>query len=115
MPRVVRFELATEQPEWAADFYQAVFGWVVEKWRDFDYWLVTTGSDAEPGINGGLMLHQDARPRTVNLIEVDSIDPKIMDAGGRLVTDKVTVPGVGYTIYCTRNLFGLHQPDTEAK
>ncbi len=121
MPRVVRFELGTEEPERAAAFYREVFGWVIERWGDFDYWLVTTGEDDQPGINGGLMLHNDAKPRTVNTIQVDSIDEaadRIMQAGGKLVSDRVPLPGVGYNVYfrdTEGNLLGLHQPDPDAK
>jgi predicted enzyme related to lactoylglutathione lyase len=121
MPRVVHFELGTEQPERAVSFYQAVFGWEIEKWGDFDYWLITTGDGDEQGIDGALMVHQDAKPRTVNSIEVDSLDDagdRIMQAGGALVTDKITIPGVGHTIYfrdTEGNLLGLHQTDPEAK
>ena len=36
-------------------FYKEVFGWEFNKWNGpQDYWLVKTGEDNQPGINGGL-------------------------------------------------------------
>lgn len=54
MPRVVHFEVHADDPERAANFYSGVFGWELAKWEGpQDYWLITTGPDDEPGINGG--------------------------------------------------------------
>jgi len=121
MPRVVHFELGVADPERAATFYRAVFGWKVEKWGDFDYWLVTTGEADEPGINGAILVNKDAKPRTVNTVQVESIEDaaeKVLDAGGEVVTEKVTIPNFGYNLFCRDtegNLFGLHQVDPQAK
>ena len=55
MPRVTHFEIPADDPERAADFYRKVFGWEIKKWDGpVDYWLVTTGSADEPGIDGGI-------------------------------------------------------------
>lgn len=32
-----------------------MFKWKIEKWDQFEYWLVTTGEDDELGINGAIM------------------------------------------------------------
>jgi predicted enzyme related to lactoylglutathione lyase len=54
MPRVVHFEIAANDPDKAAAFYQEVFGWKITKWEGpQEYWLVETGEEGEPGINGG--------------------------------------------------------------
>ena len=55
MPRVIHFEIVAEKPERAMKFYKEVFGWEFNKWNGpQDYWLVKTGEDSQPGINGGL-------------------------------------------------------------
>ncbi|UCC76738.1 MAG: VOC family protein, partial [Anaerolineales bacterium] len=55
MGRVVHFEFNVPNPQRAAEFYQRVFGWKIEKWQGpLDYWLVMTGDEAEPGIDGGI-------------------------------------------------------------
>lgn len=50
------FEIPADDPGRAAKFYDDVFGWKVKKWDGpADYWLVTTGEDEEPGINGAII------------------------------------------------------------
>jgi uncharacterized protein len=54
MPRVVHFEIHANDPDAAAKFYSAVFGWNVTKWeRPVGYWLVSTGEGR--GIDGGIV------------------------------------------------------------
>jgi len=56
MPRIVHFEIPADDPQRAAAFYKKAFGWKIEKWPGpMEYWMVTTGPDGTPGINGGLM------------------------------------------------------------
>jgi predicted enzyme related to lactoylglutathione lyase len=56
MPRVVHFEIHAGDPERAVSFYQTLFGWNFQKWEGpMEYWMVITGPDDQPGINGGLM------------------------------------------------------------
>jgi len=53
MPRPTHFEIPSDNPERAISFYEAVFGWKFQKWEGpMPYWLITTGPDSEPGING---------------------------------------------------------------
>lgn len=121
MPRVIHFEINADDPDKAAEFYQRVFGWKIEKWAGpVDYWLVTTGEDTEPGINGAITRRSD-NLTTVNTIGVDSLDKavdEVVKAGGGVVQPKAAVPGVGYSAYCRDpegNVFGLMQEDSTAK
>lgn len=120
--RPIHFELGVVQPERAVQFYESVFGWKAMKWDGpMPYWLVTTGPEGEPGINGGIMIHQDSQPRTVNTIGVESVDDfaaKVVAAGGQVVAPKMAIPGIGWQAYCLDtegNLFGIHQMDAAAK
>ena len=55
MLRVTHFEMPADDPERLAEFYTNVFGWTVEKWDGpVDYWLVMTGDEGVPGIDGGI-------------------------------------------------------------
>ncbi len=99
MPKVVHFEIPVDDPQRAIKFYEKVFGWNIDKWEgEFDYWLVDAGEDDETGINGAI------KPRELgseisNYISVHSYDEfaqKISSEGGKMLTDKMTVPGTGF-------------------
>jgi uncharacterized protein len=122
MSRVVHFEIPATDPERAAAFYKKVFAWKFDKWAGpMDYWLVTTGTDGAPGINGGMLRKPGPVAVTTNTVEVDSVDAalaSVKSAGGKPVTPKAPIPGVGYFAYCEDtegNLFGVMQRDANAK
>src|SRR4030067_2909422 len=102
VPRVVHFEIPADNPERAAEFYTKVFDWKIEKWPGpFNYWLVTTGEEKEPGMNGAIM-EKNTFKTTVNTVDVPSVDEflkKIKEAGGKVVMPKGAVPGQGYVAY----------------
>lgn len=121
MSRVIHFEIPAADPERASKFYQKVFGWKFDKWAGpMEYWMVITGADGAPGINGGLMRNTTVKT-TTNTIGVESVDAAVKsatNAGGKLVMPKSPIPGVGYFAYCEDtegNLFGVMQADTNAK
>ncbi len=122
MPRVVHFEIGADDPERAVEFYKNVFGWQIQSWGGpQEYWLVTTGPQEEPGINGGLMRRMKENQPVVNTISVSSVDDfllKIKAAGGKALTPKMAIPGVGWMAYCMDtegNQFGIMQNDRAAK
>lgn len=121
MPRVVHFEIPAELPERAVKFYKKVFDWKIEKWEGpFNYWLVTTGEDKEPGINGAIMEKGNFKTTvyTVGVSSVDEFLEKIKEAGGKVIMPKGAVSGQGYIAYVTDtegNIFGLFQSDSSAK
>ena len=121
MPRVIHFEIPMDNNERATTFYSSVFGWKIEKSPFMDYWLATTGPDNEPGINGALAPRADTMKTTTNTVGVPSVDEflkKIAAAGGKAVTPKMPIPGIGYFAYCQDtegNLFGIMQDDKSAK
>lgn len=123
MPRVVHFDLGAESPERAAKFYEVVFGWKAQKWGGgpMDYWLVVTGPDGEPGINGGISRRRSGSEPVMNTIGVPSVDEyieKVKAGGGQVVRPKGPIPGVGWFAQCQDtegNLFGLMQTDPSAK
>lgn len=99
MSKVVHFEIPADEPERAIKFYENVFNWKIEKWDQMEYWLVTTGEDVEPGINGAIM-PKEFGSMVRDTISVDSYDEfakKIEKSGGKMLTDKMTVPGMGDT------------------
>jgi predicted enzyme related to lactoylglutathione lyase len=122
VPRVVHFEIDAKKPEEVVTFYEKVFGWKIEKWKGpVDYWLITTGRETEPGIDGGLSKRTEAEPSTVNTIDVPSVDKfveKIEANGGKIVRSKAAVPGVGWLAYFKDpegNLWGIMESDESAR
>jgi predicted enzyme related to lactoylglutathione lyase len=121
MSRVIHFEIPASDPDRAAGFYKKAFGWKIEKWPGpMEYWMVNTGAEGTPGINGGLMKNTTVKT-TTNTIGVESVDAAVgavTKAGGTLVMPKTPIPGVGYFAYLTDtegNLFGVMQSDQNAK
>ena len=121
MPRPVHFEISADDPERAVAFYEKTFGWKVEKWAGpMDYWMIMTGAEGEPGIDGGLAKRQSPGQNVTNTIDVDSVDAyvdKVIAAGGKVVLPKQAIPGVGYLAYCADtegNVFGLMKSDPNA-
>ena len=121
MSRVSHFEIPADDPERAITFYETVFGWKIEKWDDaMDYWMITTGDENEPGINGAIMKKEGPQSSVTNVIEVSSIDEtveKVTANGGTILLPKMPVPSIGYAASFRDdqgNVFGLMQPDTSA-
>ncbi|MDD3654285.1 MAG: VOC family protein [Desulfotomaculaceae bacterium] len=115
MARVIHFELNADQPERAVQFYENVFNWQIIKWDGpEDYWLIETG-EVKQGINGAIIKRRHPGETTVNTISVVDIEEfmeKIRKAGGKVLTEKMTIPGVGYVAYCQDtegNTFGIIQ------
>ena len=95
---VVHWELWSDNPEKIAKFYQQVFDWDVREIPELNYRLVETGGSG--GINGGIMKPQRGPwpGKLAFYIDVDDLDGyagKIEQAGGKIVVDKMDVPGVG--------------------
>ena len=90
MPRVVHFEIPSDDPERATRFYGDLFGWTFQPWGGPEpYWLVSTGAPGAPGIDGGLLRR----------------------------SPKMPVPGVGWLAYAQDpdgNTFGMMQADPAA-
>jgi len=126
MGRVVHFELHAQNPDRAIAFYRAVLGWEFQLWNGpAEYWLITTGKDDEPGINGGMVRRKgdidgQAVIAFVCTASVKSIDETIDRAtkhGGSIAVPKMPVPGVGWLVYfkdTEGNIFGAMQADAAA-
>ena len=123
MPRVIHFEIHADDPDRAIQFYN-LFGWEFIKWEG-PYWLVKTGPDSQPGINGGMHPRRGSVDGQgviayVCTVDTDSVDDAVKKAqtmGGPNVVPKMAIPGVGWLAYCKDtegNIFGLMQNDPQA-
>ena len=120
MGRVTHFEINAEDPERAIKFYQDALGWTIEKWGGpIEYWLVMTGDEKTPGIDGAIMRGEKRGMGTYNIIEVYSVQESlaaVIKAGGKKLSEIDTIPGVGLFCYCEDtegNKFGLMHSETK--
>jgi predicted enzyme related to lactoylglutathione lyase len=128
VPRVIHFEIHAEDPRRAIKFYETVFAWTFHRWPGpVEYWLVTTGSKEEPGIDGGLVLRRGGAPAegqpvnayvcTLDVSDVDAAVTAARSAGGSVAVPKMAVAGVGWLAYVKDtegNILGLMQTDSSA-
>ncbi len=126
MPRVAHFEIHANDPQRAIAFYQKCFGWQFQSWPGpTPYWLITTGPDSEPGINGGLLqrpgnqIGRDANAFvcTITVTDIAAAEQCVTANGATIALPRQAIPGVGWQFYATDpegNLFGVHQADPKA-
>lgn len=122
MPKVIHFEIPAADTERALKFYIKVFGWKFDQYPGpMNYWLAKAGEDKETGINGAITQKGDVVNVTTNTISVPSYEvaiKKIIEAGGKVLSEKTVVPTIGYMSYCQDtegNVFGIMQIDSDAK
>lgn len=97
--RIVRFEIAAEDPEALMSFYSELLNWQFQKAEatEVDYWLCETGTN-EPGIDGAVMRNRDRRQPWLNYVDVASVDEALEKAtrlGATVAMPKTPVPGNG--------------------
>ena len=123
MGRAVHFEIHAADPERAAEFYRAVLEWKVDRWGDQDYWLLTTGPDGTPGINGALTPRRGPAPDpdgpvsgyvvTHQVADVAATVAAAVEHGAVVAVETHQIPGVGTQAYLRDpdgNLSGVHTP-----
>jgi len=122
MNRVTHFEIGADKPEELISFYSKAFDWRFEKWQGpMEYWMIMTGDEKKPGIDGGLSMREEQGMNTINTIDTQDIDEsikKVTKNGGKIILPKHVIPGVGWLARFSDpqgNVFGLMQTDTSAK
>jgi predicted enzyme related to lactoylglutathione lyase len=138
MPTIVHFEIPANDIGRAKKFYNALFGWKIEKWpgtedyssqltspvtgQSIEYWMVITTDDkGNKALGGGMMKRQMPEHQVTNYIGVESIDEyssKVKELGGKVVAPKHAVPGMGYFALCIdteNNSFAIWESNENAK
>lgn len=129
MPRPIHFEIHASDPERVQAFYRTLFGWQFQAWSGpAEYWVISTGEAAQPGINGGMVRRSGPAPAegqavnafvcTVDVADLDATLRALPAAGGTLALPRMAVPGVGWLAYVKDpdgNLCGLMQADSAAR
>ncbi len=124
MPRPVHFEIHVDDLKRARAFYEALFGWTFSEYMPDFYFLITTGPDSEPGINGGMVKRQGgegdkviAYVCTIDVPDLDAAIAKFKELGGTVALEKHAIPKIGWNFYgkdSEGNIFGIHQADPNA-
>ncbi len=101
------FAIHADDVQRARRFYEAVFGWKFEPWGPPDFYLIHTGDDASPGVQG--LMHKRQQPRgqggpncfecTISVADVDAIADAVKKHGGKITMEKSKIPTVGEVIY----------------
>jgi len=96
---IVHFELPIDDAERATAFYAQALGWKITKWEGpMPYWMISTGSEIDAPLGGGLALRQDsdAAPSiTVGVEDMQQAVSRILAAGGTIKMEPTPMPGVG--------------------
>lgn len=103
-------------------FYEQVFGWRFEPWGPPDFYLIHTGDEKNPGVQG--LLHKRREPVngsgmtgfecTIGVDDIDQTIQAVETAGGKIVMAKFHIPTVGTGVYfhdTEGNFVGAMQED----
>ncbi len=128
--RVIHFEIQADDIERAKTFYKKVFNWKMDKMEkkddpsmmasgdDMDYWMIMTGPDSTPGINGGMYERSNNSNKlytydcTISVSDIDKAIEAVKANGGAIRREKMKIPDVGWFAGATDtegNMFGLMQ------
>src|SRR6267143_1011715 len=108
MPNNVKhFAVHADDVERARKFYESVMGWRFTPWGPPGFFLIKTGTDEDPGVQGALQGRREVVPGKPMFgfecsLGVDSIDATIaaIEAnGGKIVMPKFHIPTVGTLIF----------------
>ncbi len=102
--RVIFFELPTVNSATSRKFYETVFGWEFAQYGDaqMDYWLVRTGAQETPGIDGAVGGPANQFKSAINTVGVDNLDEaiqKVQANGGKVVAPKMEISNMGWVAY----------------
>ncbi len=106
---VAHFAVTAKDVERARRFYERVFGWRFTAWGPPEFYLICTGPDGEPGIQGALQSAgaYAADPGaggvelTIAVDDVAAIEAAVEAAGGDVFMRQATIPQVGTLVKFT--------------
>lgn len=109
-------EIPADDTARARRFYEGLFGWTFTETPFGDYLTYRTPA-GETGVGGGMGKRGESAPMTIrNYVGVDSIDDSVKKAaelGGRVISDKDEIPGIGWWAVISDsegNELGIFQP-----
>lgn len=101
--RFVWYDLMTNDPKAAQDFYGPLIGWGTQKWEEGDQ-PYTMWTNKEKPLGGVMELPEEAKaagapPHWMAYVEVDDVEQtvaKVEEAGGSVLHAATDVPGAGW-------------------
>jgi predicted enzyme related to lactoylglutathione lyase len=125
MPNNVRhFAINADNVARARRFYEDSFGWRFEPWGPPNFYLIKTGSNDDPGVEGSLQGRREivkGKPMyglecTLGVADIDETIAAIESNGGKIVMPKFHIPTVGTLIFfedTEGNVIGAMQYDAD--
>jgi predicted enzyme related to lactoylglutathione lyase len=103
---IAHFDVPADDVERARRFYERVFGWRFEPFGPPDFYMIHTGSGADPGIHGSVSKRREpasgngrrAYECTIAVDDLAAIKAAIVANGGTIVLDEYEIVGVGRLI-----------------
>ncbi len=88
----------------ARQFYEEVFGWKFRAWGPPGFFLIATGDENDPGIEGALQQRHEVVPGqriqgyecTISVDDIDETEAAVVASGGKVVLPKCEIPTVGW-------------------
>ena len=101
------FGITVDDVSRARRFYEQVFDWRFEPWGPPDFYLIHTGDERNPGVQG--LMHKRREPVTgagmtgfectIGVEDIDRTIRAIEANGGKIVMTKFHIPTVGTGVY----------------
>lgn len=121
---VSHFAINADEPEASQGFYRAAFGWRFEPWGPPGFFHVQRADGGLPGPIGALQARRSLLDEptngfecTVAVADLDAAVAAGQGAGGRVLMDRSTIPGVGHLVFLADpagNVVGAMQYDQQA-
>jgi predicted enzyme related to lactoylglutathione lyase len=91
----------------ARKFYEQAFGWQFTAWGPLGFFLIKTGTDEEPGVQGALQGRREVvagKPMfgfecTLGVASIDDTISAVEANGGKIVMPKFHIPTVGTLVF----------------
>ncbi len=110
MDKVVHFEIPCDNREKISEFYSKVFQWNMSVVPNMNYTMAITGETDENNmplekghISGGLFDREDSPFKapmiTINVENIEDSLKKVVEAGGEVVKERITVGDMGAVAY----------------
>jgi predicted enzyme related to lactoylglutathione lyase len=119
---LMSFGVTVDDVDRARQFYEQVFGWHFQSWGPSGFYLIRTGDEPNPGLQG--LMHKRRHPVngtgmtgfecTIAVEDIDATIRSIEAHGGKIVMSKFQIPTVGSGVYfhdTEGNFVGAIQPE----